>query len=665
MKAKIQLPRKPKGLLYRPRLVNFLHENVDRKLVVISAAAGYGKTCLLLDYAYEAEIPVCWYSLDQFDRDPRVLLEHFIASIRLRFPSFGEKSLAVLRNLRDLSEEMYPLVSTLANEIYDDIPEYFTIILDDYHFVDESDLISDFMGYLLQYTDEHCHLIVSSRTLPGIPNQALLSARNQMAGLSTDELRFTAEEIQALIKQNYDLDMPADKAEELALHSEGWITSILLTTQTMWGKLIEGVIEARGTGGGVYDFLAEQVFAQQPPELRRFLLGTSVLEELNPELCDTLLEIDGSEGMLGLALKRNLFLVELEGEGRWFRYHHLFQEFLQDRLRREDKGRYGELHLKAAGTYEHKRQWDRAVDHYLKLGLYQEVARVVETAGREMFDVGRLEALASWIDALPEEVLRSRGQLLLLRGMVYLERGNYVLAMRLWEEAQQEFSSSGDKTNMARTLERKGTALRFQGKFQEATALCREALALTDGSGEEKAAPADAYRTIGICYHRLGRLGQAIEHLERSLQLYEQTERQARIASLHHHLGVVYSEAGQLAEAAAHFQAALRCWEKIGNPEPWAHTLNSIGMNHYFRGEYDRALRFFNKALAKAREGGNPRTQAFVLASLADLYRDSEDYDRALQMYSEALEAADQVGEGWAITYVQNARGETYRLMGA
>jgi LuxR family maltose regulon positive regulatory protein len=314
--AKIQLPPRPQKLLSRPRLLDFLSEYADVKLMAISATAGYGKTSLLVDHAHTAEMPVCWYALDRFDRDPGTFFAHLLASIRLQFPDFGQQSETTLASFQNPARDWLVLAATLVNELYETIPEYFTIVLDDYHHIENVIPINEFLAYLLQYSDEHCHLIVASRRLPRLPNQALLFGRGQMEGLDTIGLRFTAQEIQALAKQNYNLDLPPGKATELAKHFEGWITGILLTAHPGWTKLLGDAAQLR-TGEHVYDYLAEQVFADQPPDVQDFLLESAILNRMSAETLDALRETDDSAVMLAQASNRNLFLVSLDDENRF------------------------------------------------------------------------------------------------------------------------------------------------------------------------------------------------------------------------------------------------------------------------------------------------------------------------------------------------------------
>lgn len=399
VKTKILVPRRRRNLLHRARLVDFIHEHIDRKLILISASAGYGKTSLLMDFAHDTELPVCWYSLDEWDRDPRVFLEYLVVSIRERFPHFGDMTLGGLRGGVH-GEGLRSIVGTLVNEIHEVVPEYFALVIDDYHLVSDSKDITSLFSFFLRRLPENCHILLSSRTTTlGLPSIELV-ARGELEGLGNDDLKFTGDEIQRLLRQNHNLDLPGEEAERLAQQSEGWITAILLTTHTLWKGLLHTMALAQGDDSQIFAYLAREVLQQQPEDVQDFLRASSVLERMNPSLCNELLDMDDAREILSLLEDKNLFISRLEGEGEdWFRYHQLFQEFLSTKLR-EDGDRYVALHLKAGRVFETKESWDEAIRHYLDAGAFGEAQRLVEEVASWAVRTGRLGSLLFWTDSM-------------------------------------------------------------------------------------------------------------------------------------------------------------------------------------------------------------------------------------------------------------------------
>jgi LuxR family maltose regulon positive regulatory protein len=666
--TKIQVPRRHPDLLARKRLVDFLHSHLDRRLILISAPAGYGKTSLLADFVHEIELPVCWYTLDRFDGDFRVFLEYLIAAIARRFPAFGERSRAFLQEVKDPGGDIYSLVATLVREIYDAIPEYFVLVLDDHHTVQDQEQIGEFLDLLLTYADENLHLILSSRELPALSGLALLVARRQAAGLSVDELRFTPQEIQALARRNYGHELTREQASSLVARTGGWITGLLLTAAPRWQRVseAEGQLPVRGQiNVNLYDYFSQQVLDQQPVALRDFLLSSSILDELSPALCSEVLRIEEPGSLLSQLRARNLFVVEFEGNEGRLRYHDLFRDFLQTTLRRQDGSRFRQLARAAAEAYADRGEWARAVSRYLELGEYGPVADIVQRTAPELFEQGRWDTLADWIEALPEEALMRHPRFLVHRGKIHSSRGEQGQAIALYERAERAFAAAGDWSGAASAVAFRGYSLCFQGHYAQAIDDSRQALEWAAGGSEhETLTRALAQKSIGYSQLRLGQLAEGQQALRRALQLYEGLGHIHDAALVHHDLGLSYDLAGNLDAAAEHYQAALEYWQELGSLGPWANTLNGLGVVYHLQGRYKDALVTLKQALAKARQIGYGRVEALAWASLADLYRDQGQYRLAQEAYDAALQAATRVEEGFVVTYALAGQGDICRREG-
>jgi ATP/maltotriose-dependent transcriptional regulator MalT/DNA-binding SARP family transcriptional activator len=660
MITKVLLPRKQPGLLHRQRLVNFVHEHIDRKLILVSASAGYGKTSLLVDFAHDTDLPVCWYSVDEADRDYRVFLEYLMASIRQQFPDFGSRTESALSTTAKANGQLKTLVSALVNDIHD-LPDYFVVVIDDYHFVDESHEVNVLLDDLLRYLPENCHLIISSRTLPQLTFSRLI-ARQESFGLGTPQLRFTAAEIQILLKQAYNLDISDEQAEELACESEGWITGILLTTHTIWKGLVRSMVQARGAGGQMYDYLANDVLGQQPLEIQRFLKDSSILREMSPALCDALLDSHDSLETLRLIEKRNLFISRLEGDELWYRYHHLFQKFLQDRLRLEEPGRFNALHRRAAEVFQRMGNHEEAIRHYMQARAYAETVEVVQQVAEATFNAGRWETLAGWIDALPDEITRSHPDLPWFRARVYTQVGQLSQALTWFDLARAGFQRRGDRAGVGQVLVRRATALRFAGRVEEAIKDCESVI--SDLDGHHSSIVAIAHRNLGICYGMQGDHQKCAAELEKALQLYEQCGDEDEVAWTRHDLSVVHWRMGNLARADLELERAIEYLRRAGKAEGLAAALNNSGFRQHCRGRYNEALETLEEALATARKAGYVRVEAHALANLGDVHRDLGDLRQALDLYQKALRVAHQADEAVVEIYALNGMSEAHRLAG-
>ncbi len=667
--TQILTPKKRADLLRRQRLVDFIHESIDRKLLIISASAGYGKTSLLTDYAHDTDLAVCWLSLVESASDPRVFLDYLVSSINHHFPRFGETSRKLLKSGEALSD-LTPLVGTLVNEIYETIPDYFVVVIDDYHLVDNSPAVNRVVDALAQHVPENCHLIIASRSIPTLTPRglALLTARQQIAGLGVNDLRFTAQEIQELLWQNYGQRLPDNAARELAERSEGWITGILLTTHTMWKGLFEGIIRIQGSDSKVYDYLVNEVFSQQPSAVRDFLIRTCILEEMNPLLCDEFLGISNSRDMLKSLEERNLFVSRLEREEeKWYRYHPLFREFLTTKLQEEGTEQVHRLHLRAASVLRESGGVEQAIHHYLLAEEYDCAVEAILAIARDTYDAGKLGMLARWIDALPADTTDANPRLLWLRAKVHSELGELDQAVTLFDRACRGFVSNHDVLGQAQSLVESSVVLRFQGDFLKAIEACARAIVLVQGSSgrpELEQVLASAHRQIGNCQAHLGNLSQGEKELRQALQAYESLGYATNIGYVHNDLGVTLGLAGDLTASEVHFRQALEIWAKIGNIGLAAMTSNNIADGYCRKGEYAEALQLYEEALGQARRAGLDRIMAFALAGIGDIRRVQGKHVDALKTYEEGLQAARQSRDAFIVGYLLDATGNTHRLMG-
>ncbi len=662
IRTKIQPPRRRSELLLRGRLVNQVHALLDRKLIIVSAPAGYGKTSLLVDFAESSEFPVCWLTLDRFDRDLRLFLEYFVAAIAERFPAFGAESRRFLRQAGDPAASLYAIVAVLVQEVQACIPEYFILVLDDYHALDDQDSIADFLDLFVTYVDENCHLIVSSRNLLALPNMALLIARRQAAGLSIDELRFTSREIQSMVQQNYALELQPTLAEILVQRTGGWITGILLSSVRDW-RLGKADTQPGGRiNQELYDYLLTQIMGKLPPDLGDFLLVSSLLDEISPELCSQVFAIPNTRELYDQMRQRTLFAVEYPGADGLLRYHDLFRDFLRTSLQRQDPQRYREGVLQAASYYAGRQEWGRVLERYFDLGEFQLATDLLEKIAPAYFDGGLWDSLSEWIDALPGEVLAKHSLLLVQRAKIHGERGQHARALELFDQAERSLAE-GSSAEQARILALKASVLRLQDRYVECIAHCQQALLIATGnSAELKYTRAIAHKNIGLCWLWLGRMQDGRASLRQAMQLYQELGSAQDIGMIQHDIGLVHELAGDLAGASDYYRLALQSWQELGNLSPWANELNSLGVASHMQGELEQAEAFFEDALQKARQSGDLRIQAFVLASQGDLRRDLGEFLAAESAYQEALETAHRANSGMIITYALDGLGNLARL---
>lgn len=264
-------------------------------------------------------------------QDPRVFLEGLVASVRFRFPNFGEGTQARLNVVRDVGREASHIIGCLTGEIYRGIPEYLAIILEDYHFVENSDLSRQLWGLFLDRAPSNCHIIISSRTSIELPVIWKLVSRREVASLGKSDLSFTPSEVKQWLAAHYHFQLSDAEVDKVTADSEGWIIGILLSAQGLYkGRLPR--VEQGLSREAIFRYLASEVYQRQPAYIRTFLLSSSIISEQKAEFCDRLLGLISSGQLLQEIERRNLFITRLEAERVSYRYHSLFREFLDIRL---------------------------------------------------------------------------------------------------------------------------------------------------------------------------------------------------------------------------------------------------------------------------------------------------------------------------------------------
>jgi LuxR family maltose regulon positive regulatory protein len=656
LQTKTILPRRSSHLLTRQRLIDMLYDVLDYRLFLVTAPAGYGKTSLLVDWANQAELPICWYALDDLDQEPRRFFYYFISTLAKRFPSFGHSSHMALQNMtRNL--DVQRLVLIVVNDAFDHIQEHFALILDDFHLLGNNADINTFISGFVQQADENCHLVLASRALLSLPDMPLMVARSQAGGLGFEDLAFQAEEIQALVHQNYHLKLPPSEAEALVQETEGWITGVLLSTQPTWQGIAERMRGIRSTGTELYDYMAHQVLDKQPPRLRDFLLRTSLLGEYDASLCQTVLG-DGQDWstLMGEVQQSNLFVLSVGDEGKWLRYHHLFLQFLQSRMEQENPHEYETILRRLARVYTERGVWDKAYAIYQRLGDLEETAAFLAIAGEPMVKEGRITLLNRWLDALPHDKSTLYPELLARHGMTAVMGGQTELGLQRLVGAVQALKLSGDYPHLIGSLVWRATAYRFLGDYKSAHEDADLAMSLFEKHGGPQDLWAQALRIKGLSLYWQGDLGAATTWLKRCLSIFQELPNKQDEALLLMELGLATMAKGAYAQALKYYTQALPYWQQGFDPVRKATLLNNVGVLQHLMGDYELAASTLEQAVTTAHESGYVRTEALAYASLGDLYIDLGAFDAAQEAYNQVNPLAHQMNDRFLLLYMNVAR---------
>ncbi len=654
-RTKIIPPRRRAELLTRKRLLDILFKSLDKKLTLVSAPAGYGKTSLLIDLASQSELPCCWLALDDFDREPQRFIAYMIAALAERFPTFGSQSMSMLGSLTSLEQDMERMLVTLVNDAYEQIHEHFTLVLDDFHLVDDVQPIQVFLNRFIQLVDENCHVIISSRILTSLPDLPLMVARDQVIGLSFSDLAFHPEEIQALLAQNNNQRISDDEAQKMIQKTEGWITGLQFSgTGALSAELFS---PASSTGVGLSEYLGQQVLDRQTPALRDFLLRTSMLDEFDASLCQAVLapmypESQNWQNWINTVVQNNIFVLPVGADGKWLRYHHLFRDFLRTRLQQEHPEEVKPILSRMGHAYEDLGEWEKAHYIYKQLNDHDVLAGMIERAGFSMLQRALL-TVESWLNDLPPSLSRTRPELLSIRGTIAYMKGDLREGLTLLDQAEQAFRQ-GDRhlSSLALTLVRRATAYRFLGDYSASLHDADEVIQLTEASDDLQILYAEALRVKGLALYRLGHARQAVEILERSYNLFVRLKDELSIPVLLMETGSVYHAIGNYVDAGIAYERALQIWRREGNLSWQANLLNNLGVLRHFQGEYEKAALAFEEGLVCAQRSGYTRMEAFIAIGLGDLYAELEDFTAARSNYQHAEEVLQGLDERFLPFYL-------------
>ncbi|GED69290.1 LuxR family transcriptional regulator [Brevibacillus reuszeri] len=416
-------PRRPKTVL-RPRLVERLNEGLHRRLTLVTAPAGFGKTTLVSEWLAECDRPIAWLSLDENDRDPARFLRYVCAALQTIGVRVEADIVGALQAPQPPSMEA--ILTVLLNQIAAS-PEYFVLVLDDYHSA-QSKSIDQLITFILAHLPPHMHVIITTRKDPDF-SLARLRARSQLTELRAPELRFTFAEADAFFREVMSVTLSSEEMALLEARTEGWIAGLQLAALSMQGQEdASSVIQTfSGSHHFVVDYLMEEVLQQQPVSVQSFLLRTSILERMCGPLCDAVLgstvgEQDGAfasgQEMLESLTHANLFLVPLDHDRRWYRYHHLFVDMLRERLQQSRQAKrtitdesVADLHIRASEWYEVNGLELEAFQHAIAAHDTKRATRLAEGEGMPLLFRGEVFPVMNWLQALPVGELDKRPSL--------------------------------------------------------------------------------------------------------------------------------------------------------------------------------------------------------------------------------------------------------------
>ena len=650
--VKFHQPAAPRHQVVRPALVARLNDGLaaGRPLTLIAAPAGYGKTTLAAQWTAQLDRPVAWLALDEADDDPLRFCTYFVAAMQRAHPAIGVELLPALR-----AGQLPPqavLAATLLNDL-EAARAPLVCVLDDFHAVQDPAILGLLLE-LLAHPSSGLHLCLVTREDPALP-LGRLRARAQLTEVRAGDLRFDEAETAAFLRDGMGLALSEADLARLAARTEGWAAGLQLAGLSLQGRADPtAFVEAlSGSHRFILGYLTGEVLARQPAGVQQFLLDTSILARLSGDLCDAVAGRNDSADLLERLLAANLFIVPLDDEGRWYRYHHLFADLLQHRLRRERAASLPELHRRGSLWYEGQDMPAASIEHALAAGDQARSVALLETYRWRLLTQGHSRALLKWVQSLPD-TLRSGSPKLntaLVWGQIlhgdYRQSGPYLAAAQTAVEALPPDAAEA-RGLQADLLAVQSFIAQAQGQAPQALALAEQARSLAPG--DDARLIASTALAFGVACRIAGRFDEAADALQEALHAAHAVDDHVTAMVAVAHLSLLWYPLGRLRRLAEIAELAIERAETVARVAPLmigsVHAV--LGQVYYEWNQVERARAALLHGIRLATLASQPASLIYGKVAMARLCQGEGDLELAVQHLREAGDVLAQGGPGWA-----------------
>jgi len=641
--TKLYVPPPRNNAVLRSHLIERLNRGLHHKLTLVSAPVGFGKTTLLSKWIASCQQPAVWLSIDEGDNDPARFWSHFIAALQMIAENVGSGVLGMLQSPQ--SPSMESILTSLLNEIAS-LPNDFILVLDDYHAID-SKPIDAALAFLIERLPPRMHLVIATREDPDLP-LARLRARDQLTELRVKDLRFTEQEAAEFLNRAMGLHLTAEDIAALETRTEGWIAGLQLAALSMQGlQDTAGFIQSfTGSHHFVLDYLIEEVLHKQSESIQSFLLQTSILERMCGPLCDALLRnpsVNGQETLERLE-RANLFVIPLDHERRWYRYHHLFRDLLL-KTKREEIAR---VHIHASEWLEVNEDIAGAFHHAISASDFDRAARLAESAWQAMNESFQMGTWLGWVNQLPASVRRVRPVLCTQMGSAYMDMGNVEASESSLRDAEECLKHPREEmviveaaqfdTLPAQIAFARAYNAQAQNRFSDVVKYAEMALDLTPKKDDFMSAQVSTL-LMGT-YWANGNLDASCKLMRHWVEASKQAGKIFFAVAGSFGKADILIAQGHLRDAIQTYQQALEFAAAHNAEQHTAHHHLGLGMLYHEMGEDEHAAQHLQKSFELGR--GNTivdwayrksLTQALLKESEGDLENALDQLDEALRLY--------------------------------
>lgn len=638
--SKISVPHLPPGYTARPRLDDLWEKWAKRKLWVVTAGAGYGKTSFLAAHAHANKATTIWYAADEVDQDVTVFCVHLNEALHLETKELAS-GWTDPTDPRTQSQMLAGIVQALQNR-----PEETLLVFDDLHLLRTAGQTQRFLERLIQHLPGHCRVVLASREPIEIA-AGRHGAQGKLARVTAKDLAFREKELRALFMQRFPgHQLPASIAQRITLATEGWAAGIEIFLQALVGVSPEEIGEALddliSQGHGWFDYFAQEVLRRLDERTRDFLLRSAVLPRIEPRFCNQVLRIRDSRAQLSALCKRNMFTFSLSGPELQYRYHHLFREFLLAHLETYlSSTELQTLRGRAAKGFIQSEAWAEAAACLAEAGDSKATLHLIEQQGEKLLATGRNQVVQKALDAVPPRMRAQSPTALLLQGRILDIHGQWDEAESVYRRALRICKRKERRTELKSLI---AQLLLKRGKYQACINLCRKALA--DQAAKNTAVGGALYAHLGVALGELGRLEDGERHLQRARETYRKShDLDGEGRALYLLAANIYYRRGSYQQAKDAARKSLLIFKRTKNPGRLSLSLGVLGFIAATTGVVREAEELTQRALRIAHGLDYQIVVGYCRYTLGLSALVEKDFTRAQEHFESARQTGEQLGE--------------------
>ncbi len=634
LETKLMPPQIKEKVLRRRRLLNLLNRNLDKKFILICADAGYGKTTLLTQLCVILNKPFIFYDLDPSDNDIATFFSYLVAGIQKRFPDFGVKVGSLIHQTRN--SEM--LAGTFINELVEKIKGIFYIILDDYQNLQGNKDITSAVDHLMRYLPNNLRLVIASRVLPPF-NWSYYLAKQELLKLDRDNLRFNSNEVHSLLEEIYQMHVTTAEVARVEKYSEGWITAIQLILQEVitsggddMSRTLNGYV---ASGEEIFNYFAREVYENLPDKFKIFLVKTSFLDRLSVDACNDLLSIKNSQAILEKLKNDHIFIDKIDDAT--YKFHHLFQKFVND-LARRNLGRTGAnlIFANIAETFKRRNDFESAIDYYLKGERYQPAIRCLRKVASLFIHNCRFNRYIQWLNLIPEELMVTDIELMVIKAQILYHTAATDEALILLNRAAKLAGRLRDQKQLFAINYEIAKIYATTNKFNEALSCLKKCRTIGMKSKDRLA---DIFNLEGVCYAHLNDFSRAEKKFNQALEIIDRFGGSKQNYNLMNNMAIVAFTKGKLTTALKIFRRILKA-KPSRLLEP--HINSNLAICLIDLGRLPEARRSLAHGYWLSKEFVNRRGQLAFLLALGTYYCEIGIYGKSLKYLRDLIKMANE-----------------------